>query len=274
MDFTLLPLAVTPILLLVHVIWMVDSPRREPIGNVVRYLVAGALAGAAAIVAEMLLAPIEARLGDPRLTWPVRLLFVFVGVGLLEETCKFGVLAAASRGDRALDEPFDWVVYAVSVSLGFAALENVRVLWQGAHAGWSRAVFAVPVHALLGTLMGYHLARAMRDGPATATRRRWLAVLEPAAWHTVYDHSIFEMRAAKDLSAPRVLLFLVIVAALWTLAVRRTASLWRSEQGLPPPILAPGRTLARLIGRTSPRSPAENEAAGAEDRPGNDRGGS
>ena len=259
MDFTLLPLAVSPILLLVHVIWMVDSPRREPLGNVVRYVLAGALAGAAAIVAEMLLAPIEARLGDPRLTWPVRLLFVFVGVGLLEEACKFGVLAVASRGDHHLDEPFDWVVYAVSVSLGFAALENVRVLWQGAHAGWSRALFAVPVHALLGTLMGYHLARAMRDGRETAVRRRWLAVLEPAAWHTVYDHSIFEMRAAQGLSAPRLLLFLVIVAALWTLAVRRTASLWRSEHGLPPPILAPARTLARLVGVGRPEDGKKGE---------------
>jgi len=247
-DLTLLPLAVSPVLLLVHIIWMVDSPRREPLGNVLRYVLAGALAGAAAVVAEMLLAPIESRLGDPRLAWPVRLLFVFVGVGLLEEACKFGLLAAASRGDRALDEPFDWVVYAVSVSLGFAALENVRVLWQGAHAGWSRALFAVPVHALLGTLMGSHLARAMRDGPATAARRRWLAVLEPAAWHTVYDHAIFEMRAAHGISPPRVLFFLVIVIALWTLAVRRTAALWRSERGLPPPILAPAQTLARLVG--------------------------
>jgi RsiW-degrading membrane proteinase PrsW (M82 family) len=253
-DFTLLPLAVTPILLLVHVIWMVDSPRREPIGNVVRYLLAGAFAGGAAIVAELMLAPIEARLADPSLTWPVRLLFVFVGVGLLEEACKLGVLAVASRGDRALDEPFDWVVYAVSVSLGFAALENVRVLWQGAHAGWSRAIFAVPVHALLGTLMGSHLARAMRDGPGVPTpvgpaaRRRWLALIEPAAWHTVYDHSIFQMRAERGVTGLAVLLFLVVVAALWTLAVRRTASLWRSEQGLPPPILAPARTLARLVG--------------------------
>jgi RsiW-degrading membrane proteinase PrsW (M82 family) len=262
-DFTLLPLAVTPILLLVHVIWMVDSPRREPIGNVVRYLLAGAFAGGAAIVAELMLAPIEARLADPSLTWPVRLLFVFVGVGLLEEACKLGVLAVASRGDRALDEPFDWVVYAVSVSLGFAALENVRVLWQGAHAGWSRAIFAVPVHALLGTLMGSHLARAMRDGPAAGGRRRWLALIEPAAWHTVYDHSIFQMRAERGVTGLAVLLFLVVVAALWTLAVRRTASLWRSEQGLPPPILAPARTLARLVGvGRGPRGSENDEGAG------------
>jgi RsiW-degrading membrane proteinase PrsW (M82 family) len=247
-DFTLLPLAVSPVLLLVHVIWMVDSPRREPLGNVVRYVLAGALAAMAAIVAEMLLAPIESRLGDPHLTWIARLLLVFVGVGLLEELCKFGVLAVVSRGDHALDEPFDWVVYAVSVSLGFAAIENVRVLWLGAHVGWSRAFFAVPVHALLGTLMGSHLARGMRDGPGTAARRRWLAVLEPAAWHAAYDHSIFEMRAAHGVSALRMLYFLAIVAGLWTLAVRRTAALWRSEQGLPPPILAPARTLGRLVG--------------------------
>jgi RsiW-degrading membrane proteinase PrsW (M82 family) len=233
---------------------MVDSPRREPIGNVLRYVLAGMFAAGLAAFTESLLAPIESHLGDPRLGWPVRLLLVFVGVGLLEELCKFGLLAGVSRGDRALDEPFDWVVYAVSVSLGFAALENVRVLWQGAHAGWSRAIFAVPVHALLGTLMGSHLARAMRDGPGVPTpvgpaaRRRWLALIEPAAWHTVYDHSIFQMRAERGVMGLAVLLFLVVVAALWTLAVRRTASLWRSEQGLPPPILAPAHALARVVG--------------------------
>ena len=259
MDLTLLPLAVTPILLLVHVIWMVDSPRREPLGNVVRYLLSGAIAAAAAFLAEMRFAPIEARLGDPQLTWVVRLLLVFVGVGLLEETCKFVVLAAAARGDRELDEPFDWVVYAVSVSLGFAAVENVRVLWLGAHAGWSRALFAVPVHALLGTLMGSHLARAMRDGSGTTARRRWLALLEPAAWHAVYDHAIFEMRVARGLSLPAVLYFIAIVIALWTLAVRRTAALWRSEHGLPPPILAPARTLVRLVGVGRPDGPDRDQ---------------
>jgi len=247
-DLTLLPLAVTPIVLLVHVIWMVDRPRHEPIGNVIRYLGAGVLAGALAVAAETVLDPIERQLGDPHLHWLLRPLLVFVGVGLLEELCKFGWLALAARADRALDEPFDWVVYSVSVSLGFAALENVRVLWQGAGAGWTRALFAVPLHALVGTFMGYHLARAMRDGPATAVKRRWLAVLEPALWHTLYDDVIFQMRAAPASRAGTFLLFLGLVATLWTLAVRRTALLWRSEQSLPPPILAPGRTLARLVG--------------------------
>ena len=124
----------------------------------------------------------------------------------------------------------------------------------------------MPVHALLGTLMGHHLARAMRDGPATAGRRRWLAVLEPAAWHAVYDDAIFEMRAAGGPSPMRVLFFLGIVGALWTLAVRRTATLWRSEQGLPPPILAPARTLARLVGvgRDAGRSEKDEGSGPAE----------
>ena len=251
MDFTLLPLAVTPIVLLVHVIWMVDRPRHEPVGNVLRYIGCGVLAGGLAVGVEFLVDPLLGRLGDPHLGWLVRLLLAFVGVGLLEEACKLAWLTIAARGDRALDEPFDWVVYSVSVALGFAALENVRVLWQGAQAGWSRAFFAVPVHALLGTLMGSHLARAMRDGPGTLARRRWLALLEPAAWHAVYDHLIFQIRLAKGFPTGLVLLFLVVVLALWTHAVRRTAALWRSEQGLPPPLLAPAQTLARLVGRSS-----------------------
>src|SRR5262249_53674747 len=97
-------------------------------------------------------------------------------------------------------------------------------------------------------LMGYHLARAMRDGPATAARRRLLAVLEPALWHTAYDDVIFQMRARSGVTPGLFLLFLALVGTLWILAVRRTAALWRAEQGRAPPILAPARSLARLVG--------------------------
>ena len=241
-------------MLLVHVIWMVDRPRREPIGNVVRYVLAGAFAGALAIVVEALTDPLLAPVLEPRLGWLARFGLVFAGVGVIEEACKALCLFGAARRDRALDEPFDWVVYSVSVALGFAALENVRVLWQGAEAGWSRAFFAVPVHALLGTLMGSHLAKAMRDGPGTLGRRRLLAVLEPAVWHGLYDGVIFQMRANKSFSAGLVLAFLVVLFLLWATAVRRTARLWRSEQGLPPPILAPARALVRLV-----RGPRERD---------------
>jgi len=254
---------VTPIVLLAHVIWAVDRPRHEPVGNVIRYVVAGALAGGLAIGVEALLAPMFGGLGDASLVWPARFALVFLGVGLVEEACKFVWLMAASRGDRELDEPFDWVVYSVSVALGFALLENVRVLWQGAQAGWARAFFAVPVHALLGTLMGHQMARAMRDGPAAVPMRRRLAVLEPAAWHALYDGLIFQMRASTGFPALLFLLFLGLVAALWATAVSRTAALWKAERGLPPPILAPGRALVRLV--RGPAKPGDEEPP-----PGND----
>jgi RsiW-degrading membrane proteinase PrsW (M82 family) len=162
-DLTLLPLVVTPIVLLVHVIWMVDRPRREPIGNVIRYLGAGALAGGLAVVAETMLDPIDRQLGDPSVHWLLRPLLVFVGVGLLEELCKFAWLALAARADRALDEPFDWVVYSVSVSLGFAALRERARAVAGRRRRLDARLFAVPLHALVGHAHGLpHGARDAR----------------------------------------------------------------------------------------------------------------
>jgi len=234
--------------LLVHVIWAVDRPRREPLGNVLRYVGAGVLAGALASGAEAMVWPLLSGLSDPGLAWPARFALVFFGVGLIEEACKFLWLYGAARADRALDEPFDWIVYSVSVALGFAALENMRVLWQGAQAGWARALFAVPVHALLGTLMGHHMARAMRDGPGTARRRGLLAIFEPAAWHALYDGLIFQMRVSPGFPTALFLGFLLLVVVLWSTAIRRTAALWHSEKDLPPPFLAPVQTLARLVG--------------------------
>ncbi|MEQ1834200.1 MAG: PrsW family glutamic-type intramembrane protease, partial [Candidatus Eisenbacteria bacterium] len=165
MDLTLLPLAMGPAALLVHVAWMMDSPRREPWRNVLRYVIAGAVSAALAWFAEGLLSPLLAGAESRAIEWPLRFFVVFVGIALVEEGCKYFCLTAAARGDQHLDEPFDWVVYAVAVALGFAAVENLRVLWLGASVGWVRAWTAVPAHALDGTLMGLRLAAAMRLGP-------------------------------------------------------------------------------------------------------------
>ena len=198
-----------------------------------------------------MLDPIDRQLGDPSVHWLLRPLLVFVGVGLLEELCKFAWLALAARADRALDEPFDWVVYSVSVSLGFAALENVRVLWQGAGAGWTRALFAVPA-ARAGRARSWATtcARAMRDGPATAVKRRWLCRARSprcGTRSTTTSSSRCARRAGQPWGRVPVLLRSSGGAVDAGRAPHR-ATLWRSEQGLPPPILAPAQTLARLVG--------------------------
>lgn len=56
---------------------------------------------------------------------------------------------------------FDGIVYAVFVSLGFAAFENIQyVLHYGLSVALPRAIFAVPGHMSFAVFMGLFYGRA------------------------------------------------------------------------------------------------------------------
>ena len=64
------------------------------------------------------------------------------------------------------DEPIDAMIYMITASLGFAAIENILILFRAAPDGleqtlqlWAlRSVGATLLHALAGALIGYFLA--------------------------------------------------------------------------------------------------------------------
>ena len=265
MDLSLLPLAMGPAALLVHVAWMLDAPRREPWRNVLRYVAAGAISAALAWLAEALASPLLASADSRAIEWPLRFLVVFVGIGMVEEGCKYFCLTSAARGDHELDEPFDWVVYAVAVALGFAAVENLRVLWLGASVGWVRAWTAVPAHALNGTLMGCRLAAAMRAGPGLGARQRWLALVEPALWHAAYDTVLFQIRATSGPVSGLYTLWFAVVVAQWWVAAHRVRFLWKDTQGAPP-ILLPLGAVAHLRARRAHAEPRGNDGSDEIDK--------
>lgn len=246
-------LAIGPGLSLTHVVWARDR-EREPLGNLLLYLLLGALSVIPAVLlgipAALLLRP-----GDEPHTWGAlaRLLllpaWVLLGVALVEEFSKRLLLLVRARNDRHIDEPFDWLVYAVAVALGFATVENTLYVFQhGAGVGLVRAFTAVPAHALNGTMMGWRLGRAARLDGAAAQRERWLALLEPTAWHAAYDLPLFAMEGAGSSSA-MVLLVLAwgtVLVVQWRICVRRIVELMRQQRHAVPPILALDELARRL----------------------------
>jgi RsiW-degrading membrane proteinase PrsW (M82 family) len=81
----------------------------------------------------------------------------------------------------------DGVVYGVTISLGFATIENIWYGYQFSTAYGSmqiillnislRAVTAVPAHAILGGVMGYYLGKAkVRNSGAYAFGGLLLAI--------------------------------------------------------------------------------------------------
>lgn len=92
----------------------------------------------------------------------------FLWAALVEELVKFLAIRFMVLNSPEFDEPVDAMIYMISASLGFAAIENILILFrvagdglQGALQLWAlRAVGATPLHALAGALTGYFLALA------------------------------------------------------------------------------------------------------------------
>jgi len=72
----------------------------------------------------------------------------FFVVALIEEFSKYIIVRFYAQPKSDFNEPFDGIVYAVMVSMGFAVVENLfYVLEGGLHVALLRAFTAIPAHA-------------------------------------------------------------------------------------------------------------------------------
>ncbi len=85
----------------------------------------------------------------------------FLVYSLIEEGAKFIVFIIAIETLKKNDlDTFKCILLATGVSLGIATSENIiYVLNYGAETAVLRALFAIPLHACCGILMGYFLLR-------------------------------------------------------------------------------------------------------------------
>ncbi|WP_412984737.1 PrsW family intramembrane metalloprotease [Pontimicrobium sp. IMCC45349] len=117
----------------------------------------------------------------------------FFVVALIEEFSKYIFVRFYSQPKKYFNEPFDGIVYAVMVSMGFAAIENIAYVSQGGMGtAIVRAFTAVPAHATFAVLMGYFMGLA-KFAPSKKQKRKLnliglaLAVL----FHGAYDFFLF-----------------------------------------------------------------------------------
>src|SRR5258708_12429449 len=125
-----------------------------------RYLVISFILGMAATLPALL---VQLRADDVR-TEPWRhsiasyIWYAFAVVALSEEGSKFLVLRLYAYPKRVFREPFDGVIYAVMIGMGFATVENIEYVYKfGLQTGVSRFFLAIPAHAAFAVLMGYPL---------------------------------------------------------------------------------------------------------------------
>ncbi|WP_373229753.1 glutamic-type intramembrane protease PrsW [Cohnella sp.] len=143
--------------------------------------------------------------------------FSFVISAGVEEFFKWFVLYHIIYNHTEFDEPYDGIVYAVAVSLGFATLENVLYAFlQPATFGtlMMRALLPVSGHALFGVYMGYSLGRAKFSSGSQIKFHLWLSLLLPILWHGIYDFML--------LTVPSTWIWLVVpfMLILWFRGMR------------------------------------------------------
>ena len=186
----LIAAAVIPPLVLLGVIYKMDKAEREPPHILIPLFVQGVIAMIPILILEVLADKVVQIFSWTGLLY--LFLAYFVVPGCIEEGVKFWVFLR-----RAWDEPnfnyrFDGVVYAVFISLGFAAVENVMyVLSSGFATAVVRALFSIPGHAMFGVVMGVGLGKAKalhNQGQTQASAAaRTRAVIAAAVLHGLYD---------------------------------------------------------------------------------------
>lgn len=139
----------------------------------------------------------------------------FLAVAVSEETVKLLMFWILVSRNPFFNERFDGIVYAVSVGMGFAALENVDYVFFRGGPDWSslaavRAVLSVPAHYIIAVVMGYFysVAKYKRE---KGWKRLWqlsLIWIVPVLIHGTFDAMAMNMHYSD-------MVYIILVIALF-----------------------------------------------------------
>ena len=217
MSYLILLTALLPVAILVYYIYHKDRKSPEPTGQLVKAFFYGILSIPLSFCISIPLGligvyPAEATniLGS--------ISAAFFGAAIPEEIAKFFMLWLLLRKNPYFDEKMDGIVYAVCVSLGFAALENILYLFSNAESylsvGINRAIFAVPGHFCDGVLMGYYYSLA-KFYPKAPKKNKVLILVAPIIVHGLYDSILFIINVTPTISGILMIVFLVFCHKMW-----------------------------------------------------------
>jgi RsiW-degrading membrane proteinase PrsW (M82 family) len=176
-------LALLPVLMILLYIYKKDKFEKEPYRLLIYVFLIGVASAVPIMFAEIVLSDRMAGL----IGMSAAAYTAFVVAALTEEFFKFIILYFFLWKKKEFNEKYDAIVYAVFISMGFAALENTMYVFDhGIRTGLMRAITAVPAHALFAVSMGYYFGIARFD----LNKRKLyfvLSLLVPVLLHGIYD---------------------------------------------------------------------------------------
>jgi protease PrsW len=188
-SLTLLAIALAPGAAIGLYIYFKDKYEREPIGLVVISFFLGVIS---TLVTLLISWPVNYFIPIEPRSLTEQAVHAFLLVALIEEFSKFIFVRWVLYPNKNFNEPFDGIVYAVSVGLGFAGLENILYVMNSENAiatGIMRMFTAVPAHATFAVLMGYFMGIAKCEkGKAYYV---WFGLAAATLFHGAYDYFWF-----------------------------------------------------------------------------------
>jgi len=211
--FYLILLAIAPGAALVIFILLNDRYDREPARLLIKVFLMGMLVTLPTIVVELIGQYFNIFSGIYGLLFEA-----FIVIGLSEEFFKRRVVLRYAFYHPAFNEKLDGIVYCSLAALGFATLENIFYVISyypmNENIWITRAFLSVPVHMLLGIIMGYYLSLAKYcPHPGKCKSYMTRSLLIPAALHGAFDFVLMSQYPLLTL------LFIPIVIYLWISAM-------------------------------------------------------
>ena len=187
MGILLLTLALAPGVAIALYIYLKDQHEREPLGLLVRSFFFGVLS---VLITLILSSLIDLLISINEKDLSEQAIHAFFIVALVEEFSKFIFVRGILYNNKNFNEPFDGIVYAVMVSMGFATFENILYVFDnGLGTAILRMFTAVPAHAMFAILMGYFLGKAKFEYKKSYYAIYALAVA--TLFHGTYDYFLF-----------------------------------------------------------------------------------
>ena len=148
----------------------------------------------------------------------------FLTAAPVEEGLKFIILFFVVYNMKEFNEPIDGMVYGVTVSLGFATLENIYYVYvlkdyfetTSMTLAVVRSFSAIPAHALFGAFMGYYF---MKYAFISKKNNLFLCFFIPFLLHGFYNYLVVS----------NFLLVLVLLIIFWIIALRIFNNLKKSQ---------------------------------------------
>ena len=149
----------------------------------------------------------------------------FLSAAPVEEVLKFTVLYSLVYKMKDFNEPIDGIVYGVTVSLGFATLENIYYVYflsdyfdtTSQSLALLRSFSAIPAHGIFGATMGYFF---MKYAFIKKENNLALCMIVPILLHGAYNYFAYNF----------FIIALLIVIISWIILIRAFSRLKKSQR--------------------------------------------